>query len=94
MQRIKYGSTLYMYNYTYGTCEAFDMGAEITCIEPEFNSKQSRTSFMIATYNDSEKGTVRKLDVGTNPNVLEIIERPREVWKTRLRVKDIEWKTN
>ena len=89
-----YGSILYMYNYAYGTCEAFDMGAEITCIEPEFNSKQSRTSFMIATYSDSEKGTVRKLDVGTNPNVLEIIERPREIWKTRLRVKDIEWKTN
>lgn len=89
-----YGSTLYLYNYTYKTCEAFDMGAEITCLEPDFVSAQSRTQFFVATYSDSEKGTVRKMDVGTNPNVLEIKERPDEVWKTRLRVKDIEWKTN
>lgn len=89
-----YGSTLYMYNYTYKTCESFEMGAEITCIEPEFLSKQSRTSFFVATYSDDEKGTVSKYDVNTDPNKLEIIERPGEVWKTRLRVKDIEWKTN
>ena len=70
------------------------MGAEITCLEPDFLSAQSRTQFFVATYSDSEKGTVRKMDVGTNPNVLEIKERPGEEWKTRLRVKDIEWKSN
>lgn len=89
-----HGNTLYLYNYTYQTCEAFDMGAEITCLEPDFLSAQSRTQFFVATYSDSEKGTVRKMDVGTNPNVLEIKERPGEEWKTRLRVKDIEWKSN
>ena len=87
-----YGSTLYLYNYAYKSCKSFDMGAEITCLEPEYLSKGSRTSFMIATYSDSEKGIVRKYDVGTDPNNLEIVERPGEVWKTRLRVKDIEWK--
>ena len=68
------------------------MGAEITCLEAEFVSAQSRTAFMVATYSDSEKGIVRKLDVGTDPNVLEIIDRPKEVWHTRLKVKDVEWK--
>ena len=89
-----YGSTLYLYNYAYKTIAEIDLGEEITCIEPDFVSAQSRTSFFVATYSDSEKGTVRKYDVSTNPNTLEIIERPREVWKTRLRVKDIEWKSN
>ena len=70
------------------------MGAEITCLEDDFIPKASTTEFFVATYSDSEKGTVRKYNVGTDPNKLEIIERPREVWKTRLRVKDIEWKTN
>jgi hypothetical protein len=87
-----YGSTLYLYNYTYKTCESFDMGAEITCIEPDFLSTQSRNAFFVATYDENEKGTVRKYDAATDPNTLEIIERPCEVWKTRLRVKDIEWK--
>jgi len=89
-----YGSKLCMYNYVYKTYQEYDMGAEITCLEAEFVSAQSRTAFMVATYSDSEKGIVRKMDVGTNPNVLEIIERPNEVWNTRLRVKDIEWKSN
>ena len=89
-----YGSQLHMYNYAYKTHEVYDMGAEITCLEAEFVSSQSRTAFMVATYSDSEKGTVRKCDVGTNPNKLEMKERPGEVWKTRLRVKDIEWKSN
>ena len=83
-----------MYNYAYNTYQEYDMGAEITCLEAEFVSAQSRTAFMVATYSDSEKGIVRKMDVGTNPNVLEIIERPNEVWNTNLRVKDIEWKSN
>lgn len=87
-----YGSTLYLYNYAYKTCESFDMGAEITCLEPDFVSAQSRTSFFVATYSDENKGTVRKYDASTDPNTLEIIERPGEVWKTRLRVKDIEWR--
>lgn len=89
-----YGSKLCMYNYIHKMYKEYDMGAEITCLEAEYLSKASRTSFMIATYDETEKGIVRKLDVGTNPNVLEIIERPREVWKTRLRIKDIEWKNN
>ena len=68
------------------------MGAEITYLDLEAASTGSRTAFMIATYSDSEKGIIRKLDVGTDPNVLEVKDREKEVWKTNLRVKDIEWK--
>ena len=55
-------------------------------------SASSRTSFVVATYSDSEKGIVRKLDVGSDVNTLEIKDREKEVWHTRLRVKDVEWK--
>ena len=87
-----YGSTLYMYNYVYGDLLTKDMGGEITHLDLEYNSTQSKTAFVVATYNETDKGIVRKFDVGTNPNVLEIIERPNDVWHTRLRVKDVEWK--
>ena len=91
-----YGSKLCMYNYAYDTnnYKEYDMEAEITCLEAEYMSRGSRTAIIIATYDDDEKGIIRKFDVGTNPNVLELIERPNDVWKTRLRVKDIEWKSN
>ena len=81
-----------MYDYAYKTLLKRDMGAEITCLEIEFASAGSRTAFIVATYNDTEKGIVRKLDVGTDVNTMEIIDRPKEVWYTRLRVKDVEWK--
>ena len=58
----------------------------------EYASAGSRTAFVVATYDETEKGIVRKLDVGTDVNTLEIIDRPNEVWHTRLRVKDVEWK--
>ena len=87
-----HGSTLYMYDYAYKTLLTKDMGAEITYLDLEYCSKGSRTEFVVATYSEAEKGTVYKLEVGTDVNKMEIIERPREVWKTRLRVKDVEWK--
>lgn len=87
-----YGSTLYLYNYQYGDLISQDMGGEITYLDYEYNSTMSTTAFIIATYNDTDKGIVRKLNVGTDPNKLEIIENPKEVWHTRLRVKDVEWK--
>lgn len=87
-----HGSTLYMYDYAYKTLLTRDMGAEITHLDLEYCSKGSRTEFVVATYSDTEKGVVRKLEVGTDVNKLEIIDRPKEVWKTRLRVKDVEWK--
>lgn len=87
-----YGSTLYLYDYQYKTLLKRDMGAEITYLDYEFCSAGSRTSFIVATYSDSQKGIVRKMDVGTDPNVLEILDREKEVWKTNLRVKDVEYK--
>lgn len=87
-----HGSTLYMYDYAYKTLLKRDMGAEITYLDLEYSSTGSRTAFIVATYSDTEKGIVRKLDVGTDVNTMEIIDRPNEVWKTRLRVKDVEWK--
>lgn len=87
-----HGTTLYMYDYAYKRLLKRDMDAEITYLDLEYSSTGSTTAFIVATYSDAEKGVVRKLDVGTDVNTLEIIDRPKEVWKTRLRVKDVEWK--
>lgn len=87
-----HGSTLYMYDYAYKKLLKRDMGGEITYLDIEYASAGSRTAFVVATYDETEKGIVRKLDVGTDVNTLEIIDRPNEVWHTRLRVKDVEWK--
>lgn len=86
------GSTLYLYNYQYGDLISKDLGGEITYLDQEYCSNNSRTAFIVATYNDTDKGIVRKLNVGTDPNKLEIIENPKEVWNTRLRIKDVEWR--
>ena len=88
------GTKLCMYNFVHKMYKEYDMGADITCLKHDFVPKASRTEFFIATYSETEKGVVRKVDIGTNPNVLEIIERPNEIWNTDLRVKDIEFKTN
>ncbi len=87
------GSTLYMYDYARKQLTEKDFGDEITYLESEFCSAGEKNAFLMATYNAAgKKGTIRKLTVGNDPNKCEIIDRPDEVWETRLRVKDMEWK--
>lgn len=92
--RIMYsvGSKLYMYDYSRKQITVKDLGAEITYLETDYISNLKKDEFLVATYSAADKGIIRKFQVGADPNVTEIIDRPAEVWKTRLRVKDMEWK--
>lgn len=86
------GSKLYMYDYARKQVVSRDLGAEITYLEAEYCSRGSRDMFLVATYDVTEKGVIRKLQVGSDPNVLEFRDLPRHEWKTRLKVKDMKWK--
>ncbi len=92
--RIMYsvGSKLYMYDYSRQQIAVRDFGVEITYLETDYVSNLRKDEFLMATYDSAEKGMIRKLEVGADPNVTEMIDRPAEVWKTRLKVKDMEWK--
>ena len=81
-----------MYDYSRQQITVRDFGAEITYLETDYVSNLRKDEFLMATYDPAEKGIIRKLEVGADPNVTEIIDRPAEVWKTRLKVKDMEWK--
>ena len=86
------GTKLYMYDYAHGQIISRDLGREITYLEAEYCSTGSRDMFLVATYDTTEKGVIRKLQVDSDPNVLEFIDIPRHEWKTRLKVKDVKWK--
>ena len=61
-------------------------------MEAEYCSTGSRDMLLVATYDTTEKGVIRKLQVDSDPNVLEFIDIPRHECKTRLKVKDVKWK--
>ena len=51
------------------------------------------TAFFVATYDGStDKGVVKKMDVGGGNNAVTLEERPREIWPVTMKVVDIQWK--
>lgn len=87
------GSQLWAYNYSYGTAAMLkDFGSEITYLSMEYHSIGEITNFILATYDSTNKGIVRKFDLGTDVNKLEMKERPKDIWKTGMKVKQIQWK--
>lgn len=88
------GKKLYVYDYGRESLELYekDLDAEITYMETEYASRRMKNEFFVATYSPASKGTIYKMEIGDDPNKIEITERPRETWGTRLKVCDIEWK--
>lgn len=86
------GSKLYQYDYTRNQLTSTDLKAEITFMKAEYCSTGQRDQIIVATYDSTNKGTVRKFSLGSDANKVEFIERPKEIWNTKLKVKDVEWK--
>lgn len=86
------GSKLYVYDYSRQQFFEKDFTDEITYLEGEYCSSSAKDQFLLATYSDVNKGTIYGLRVGGDPDKCEVIENPGAVWKTRLKVRDIEWK--
>lgn len=98
------GNRLYQYEYSRGLIAHYDFPAEITMIKTNYHATGSVSRFFVATYSDQDKGMIYEMSVPNNPNALEFesIERTDPEsgemvpvqWATRLKVTDIEWKTN
>lgn len=88
------GSKLCAYDYARGYYYEEDLGQEISHLELGFSDDgYSMTGFWVATYDASTgKGVLKRMDVGTNANTLELTERPKEIWPVTMKVVDIEWK--
>lgn len=88
------GSSLRAYDFARGYYYEQDLGQEITHLELGVADEGfSQTAFWVATY-DSATGTgvLKRMDVSTDNNSLELIERPREIWPVTMKVVDVEWK--
>lgn len=98
------GNRLYQYEYSRGLIAHYDFPAEITMIKTNYHATGSVSRFLVATYSDQDKGMIYEMSIPNNPNALEFesIERTDPEsgemvpvqWATRLKVTDIEWKTN
>lgn len=89
------GSQLWAYDYTRKDVKMIeDFGSEITYLAMDFNSNDTPTDFIIATYSPSEKGIVRKFTIVDDQNKIEVTPHEKEVWKTNLRVAKVEYRNS
>ena len=86
------GNLLYAYDYNRHDLQVIDMGAEITYLAMEHQSTLSPSDFIVATYDDFEKGVVRKYSIADDVNTIKIVPYERAVWGTDLKVVKIIWK--
>ena len=85
------GNLLYAYDYNRHDLQVIDMGAEITYLAMEHQSTLSPSDFIVATYDDFEKGVVRKYSIADDVNTIKIVPYERAVWGTDLKVVKIIW---
>ena len=98
------GNRLYQYDYSRRMLGHYDFPDEITLIKADYASGMSVSDFIVATYSEQNKGMIYKMQVPNNPNAVEFEFEERTdpetgemvpvKWPTRLKVTDIEWKTN
>lgn len=87
------GSKLYAYDYSRKDCKLIsDYGAEITYLAMEHHSTLEPTDFVVATYSQDQKGTVRKYSIADDVNAIKVTLHESEVWNTDLKVVKVVWK--
>lgn len=102
-------SKLYAYDYNTGRerIQDFgDFGGEITMlkfniqgcyqepVKPWTNHNETINDLYIATYNTSDGGRLRKVAVGTNPDVIEITFDPKSDWTGLSKIVDMDWRND
>jgi len=90
------GSTLYAYDYNPGFEKIYtfpEIGSdEISMVKFDTQIDFAINSLYVATYNATTKGTLRRYNIGTNPNQVEIQLQPKSTWTGLVKVKDINWR--
>lgn len=89
------GSKLYGLDYNKGNVKGYlikDFGDEITMMKVDDQQDPSGDYIYLATYNQSDGGTLIKLQQGTDPNKLELEEVPNCKWTGLSKIKGMTWK--
>lgn len=87
------GSKLYAYDYARNECKLInDFGAEITHLAMDYNSNNDPNHILIATYNNTQKGTVYGYTIEDNQNQINISAVEKEEWHTDLKVVKVEYR--
>ena len=89
------GTKLYAYDYSPGRNECKlikDFGAEITHLAMDFNSNNDNNHFIVATYDDAEKGVVYGYTIEDDQNAINVTPVEDEEWHTDLKVVKVEYR--
>lgn len=90
------GNKLYAYDYNRGFEKAYEFPQigtdEITMLKFDTQIDFNTNSLYIATYNAQTKGTLRRYNVGSNPDVVEITPVNKASWSELLKIKDMNWR--
>ena len=89
------GTQLWAYDYIRQEARMIqDFGSEITYLAMDYHSNNTPTDFIVATYNPSEKGIVRKFTIKDDQNKIEVTPHEKEVWHTDLKVVKVEYRNS
>lgn len=86
------GNVLYAYDYNRNDIKKYELDAPITYLAMENHSTLTTTDFVVATYNETNKGKIQKYTIADNVNNIEITPKDGECWQTDLKVVKVLWK--
>ena len=93
------GADLWAYDYVRNIAKKVaTMEGEITYLAMDAHSSNTPTDFIVATYSESQKGTVYKYTIKDDPN--DIVVEPHTYhtesypWKTNLKVAKVEYRNS
>lgn len=90
------GNKLYAYDYNLNNEKVYqfpEIGSDpITMLKFDTQMDHLTNSLYIATYNNNTKGTIRRFNVGTNPNVVDLEAVPGAEWSGLIKVKNMNWR--
>lgn len=89
------GNKLYAYDYNPNNEKIYqfpEITDEITMIKFDTQIDHIVNSLYIATYNSSTKGTLQRFNVGSNPNLVELLPQVNSTWTDLVKVKDVNWR--
>ncbi|MGV3766236.1 MAG: PKD-like family lipoprotein [Chitinophagaceae bacterium] len=88
------GNKLYAYDYNTGNEKIYQFpdidAGEITMLKFDTQVDHLTNALYVATYNAESKGTLRRYNVGSDPNVVEIT--PVASWSGLVKVKNMNWR--
>ncbi|WP_165760308.1 PKD-like family lipoprotein [Niastella populi] len=90
------GNKLYAYDYNKGLEKFYQFpelsADEITMLKFDTQIDFSTNSLYVATYNGTTKGRLRRYNVGSNPNTVDITPVPGADWDGMIKIKDMNWR--